>query len=79
MPHDLYGNYYPSERDAMNAEMVQCAAIDASLAARDLRLLGESVRDNDLADQRWKDQMEDRLKLIERVLGISAEPEAGNG
>lgn len=28
MGYDLYGNYYASDRDAMNAEMAQCAEID---------------------------------------------------
>lgn len=32
MPYDLYGNYYASARDAENAEMAQCAEIDARLA-----------------------------------------------
>ena len=26
--YDLYGNWYPREIDAMNAEMAQCADID---------------------------------------------------
>lgn len=29
---DLYGQYYPSRRDAENAELAQCAEIDARLA-----------------------------------------------
>lgn len=32
MPYDLYGQYYASARDAENAEMAQCAEIDARLA-----------------------------------------------
>ena len=27
--YDLYGNFYESDRDALNAEDAQCAAIDA--------------------------------------------------
>lgn len=34
MPYDLYGNYYAKEIDAINAEMAQCAAIDADIANR---------------------------------------------
>lgn len=34
MPYDLYGTYYASEIDAANAEMAQCAAIDADIASR---------------------------------------------
>lgn len=32
MPYDLYGQYYASERDAINAELAQCAEIDARIA-----------------------------------------------
>lgn len=28
MPYDLYGNYYKSEREAMNAELAQMSEID---------------------------------------------------
>lgn len=34
MPYDLYGNSYPSEREAMNAEYAQMASIDAAIALR---------------------------------------------
>lgn len=30
--YDLYGRYYPNINDAYNAEMAQCAEIDARLA-----------------------------------------------
>ncbi len=39
MPYDLYGQYYASQRDANNAEMSQCAAIDADIAYREIEQL----------------------------------------
>jgi seryl-tRNA synthetase len=34
--YDLYGNYYSSSRDALNAETAQMAEIDASHARREI-------------------------------------------
>lgn len=39
MPYDLYGNYYRSARDAENAEMAQCAQIDADINRREVQKL----------------------------------------
>lgn len=35
--YDLYGRYYPNANDAINAEMAQCAAIDADIAYREVQ------------------------------------------
>jgi hypothetical protein len=45
MPYDLYGQYYPSRRDAENAEMAQCAAIDADLATRRIESLERKLHE----------------------------------
>ena len=37
MGYDLYGNYYASDRDAMNAEMAQCAEIDNRIMSKKLK------------------------------------------
>lgn len=41
---DLYGNYYPREIDAINAEMAQCAEIDARIANQKLREMEAKMR-----------------------------------
>jgi len=43
MAYDLYGNYYASERDAYNAEMAQCAEIEARLAYEKVEKLEQEV------------------------------------
>ena len=43
MPYDLYGKYYASSRDAENAEMAQCAEIDARLAYEKVTQLEEQI------------------------------------
>ena len=72
MPHDLYGNYYASERDAMNAEYAQMAVIDAGIAERNAREAHEQAS-----------SLEDRLRELEtRVKALEAlSPPApgGNG
>lgn len=50
MPYDLYGNYYASARDAENAEMAQCAAIDADLAYRNQKKLEQKHIDAQLRE-----------------------------
>ncbi len=42
---DLYGNYYQRSIDAENAEMAQCAAIDADIARRHQRELEDRISD----------------------------------
>jgi hypothetical protein len=37
--YDLYGNSYPTRREALNAETAQCAAIDADIAYREIEQL----------------------------------------
>lgn len=43
MPYDLYGQYYASSRDATNAEMAQCAAIDIDILKREQRQFEERL------------------------------------
>ena len=66
MPHDLYGNYYESERDAMNAEYAQMAVIDAGLAERNSR---ESAMTMDLL-MRMVDELNQRVQVLEELAGL---------
>lgn len=72
MPHDLYGTYYPTEREALAAEMSQCAAIDASIAARDVRLLQEHAQYEAEMTEQWKLHIEERLSRLEKLLAALA-------
>jgi len=71
MPYDLYGTYYASERDALNAEMAQCAAIDAGIAERNAREAMEIAQANQRHDEEWKAQIEERLFFLERFYAVS--------
>lgn len=57
---DLYGNYYASETEAMNAEMAQCAQIDASRQEQAHHSLEEEIY---LLSQRVA-HLEDQIKQL---------------
>jgi signal recognition particle GTPase len=68
--YDLHGTYYPNINDAINAEMAQCAAIDADIAMREVnkmkKRLTEQLQPNPLIDEFqniWQ-----HIKLIEERL-----------
>lgn len=42
--YDLYGNYYPKALDALNAEMAQCAEIDARIASQKVHQLERQMQ-----------------------------------
>lgn len=61
---DIYGNYYASERDAMNAESAQMAAISADLAYRE-------QHEDRAYNEQWRAGIEERLaRLEEQVAGL---------
>ena len=41
--YDLYGNYYPRQLDAMNAEMAQCSEISNGLQVNENRQMWEEI------------------------------------
>ena len=70
MPYDLYGQYYASARDAENAEMAQCAAIDANLAYREMDKMRQQMQQpNDEIGHIWQyiQNLEERLAELERL------------
>lgn len=69
MPYDLYGTFYASERDAINAEHAQMAEIDAAIALRQLHQLRESFDPQAFAY--WQEQVEGRLARLESFLPLS--------
>ena len=77
MPYDLYGNFYSSERDALNAELAQVAEIDARLAHEETLDIERSMYEKDMyindLETRIK-ELEDRVNnLMESITG--KEPE----
>lgn len=68
MPYDLYGTYYKSEIDAINAEMAQCAQIDARLA---YNKVGEENNNLQVQQQYIEflmgkvEELEERIKVLE--------------
>lgn len=50
--YDLYGNSYPTAREALNAELAQCAEIDARLADERITKLENQQRNEYEAEQR---------------------------
>ncbi len=61
--YDLHGRYYPNINDAINAEMAQCAAIDADIAMREVNKMKEYMQTT--SDQAYYDAIE-YCKLLER-------------
>ena len=43
--YDLYGNYYPNENDAINAEMSQCNEMDNRINASKIKELEEITKE----------------------------------
>lgn len=77
MPYDLYGQYYASSRDAENAEMAQCAAIDADIAMREVSDMKARLSQQQEPTQRYYEinalqqrieSLEERIKAIESFL-----------
>jgi hypothetical protein len=71
MPYDLYGTYYASARDAENAEMAQCAAIDANIAYREVEKLKNRMQQPSNYDeqihymQQHIQSLESRIEMLE--------------
>ena len=61
MPYDLYGNFYSSERDALNAELAQVAEIDARLAHEETLDIERSMYEKDM----YINDLETRIKELE--------------
>ena len=70
--YDLYGTYYQSETDALNAETAQMAQIDAGIANRKLAQQEIEARYSDaMTDLRFA-ALEQRVKQLENLLGVAA-------
>lgn len=73
--YDLYGRYYANSNDAINAEMAQCAAIDADIAMREVdkmkRQMQHSQHPDPLSDEfssiwEYIKNLEDRIAELEK-------------
>lgn len=70
MPYDLYGQYYSSARDAENAELAQCAEIDARHAAKEVSQLRDEISYNQQNEQgiwQYIGMLEERIKTLEQI------------
>lgn len=72
MPYDLYGTYYANRRDAENAEMAQCAAIDADIARRRIDELERQLHFAPQEQQHTEDEsaywIEFRISALENTI-----------
>ncbi len=71
MPYDLYGTYYASARDAENAEMAQCAQIDADIAMREVQQMRSQLQnrnDGEEIHNLWQciKSLEERVEKLEQ-------------
>ena len=64
--YDLYGNSYRTATEAMNAEMAQCAEIDARLADERISKL-ESQQRNEYQSEQWIEY--ERDQKIDYLMG----------
>jgi len=67
--YDLYGNYYLSRRDALNAEDAQCAAIDARIAMKKIDEYREIIEDLRMENIHLKE----RIKELEGMQVVMPE------
>ena len=71
--YDLYGRYYPNMNDAENAEMAQCAAIDADISMREVNKLKRQVEQQQPSEQAYYDaiqycqMLEQRIEQLEKL------------
>lgn len=77
--YDLYGNYYPSSKDALNAEMSQCNEIDNRINNKKLRDIEEQLQEQlDTSDNEeqihylWEKikNLEERFIILEDKLNL---------
>jgi hypothetical protein len=67
---DLYGNSYRTRLEAENAEMAQCAEIDARLAQQEVAQLHQEQRRSEYFLYERINSLEQRLATIEKLLNI---------
>lgn len=65
MPYDLYGNYYKSERDALNAELAQMSEIDNRINNERLRKLERQEQYPNQELWQYIHYLEERLRILE--------------
>jgi hypothetical protein len=65
MPYDLYGNYYKSERDAMNAELAQMSDIDNRITNERLRKLEKQEQYPNQELWQYIYMLQERIKALE--------------
>jgi len=68
MPYDLYGTYYASRRDAENAEMAQCAAIDMEITKREMEQQMASQQQQEQSLWQYIYMLEERIANLESRL-----------
>lgn len=72
--YDLYGRYYPNSNDAINAEMAQCAQIDADILRREIDQLKLSKHNESemeyYAEMERQHNEEMRIQSIENRLSL---------
>lgn len=72
--YDLYGNYYPREIDALNAEMAQCAGIDAGISERNRISDFERQQQHEYDLMQRIEYLENRLERVEQIInGVKKE------
>ena len=70
MPYDLYGTYYASAIDAENAEMAQCAAIDADISMREVNKQKRQMEQQQPSEQAYYDAIQYCKSLEERIVRL---------
>jgi len=69
--YDLHGRYYPNVDDAINAEMAQCAAIDADIAMREVNKMKRRFEEHSQHPDPLSDEFQNiwqHIKSIEERL-----------
>ena len=65
MPYDLYGVYYPTEREAIAAETAQMAEIDAARAEQ------KADQAMAMAESRYHENAQREYELWDRIISLT--------
>ena len=66
--YDLYGNSYRTAQEALNAELAQCAEIDASIAMRNSEETLKRQQQAEFSLLQRIDFLEQRVDYLEKLL-----------
>ena len=69
--YDLYGNWYKTEQEAMNAEMAQCASVDNARLQQEQEHIYNIGYEQELRIQKLETTITQLEQIVMYLLGVS--------